>query len=245
MPDPNRLSQIDTLWSMVYCANREGDTRQGFAQAELLARYGTAIQRYLVAALRDETAAEDVYQEFAVRFLRGDFAQVHHAKGRFRGFLKVVLGRMVADHFRYKIRRPTKPLEPHAELSDVRDAVAREDELRGVWRDEMLTLAWQRLGEEEQRSGKPWLQVLKLRVEQPRSRSSELAARLADAIGEPVTATRLRVLLHRAREKFSDYLLAAVAETLREDCLDAVEQELAELELLRYCQASIDRRRKA
>jgi DNA-directed RNA polymerase specialized sigma24 family protein len=244
MTDPDRLSQIETLWSMVYRANRPEDDQQGFAQAELLGRYGAAIQRYLHGALRDASAADDLYQEFAVRFLRGDFARAHQEKGRFRGFLKVILGRMVADHFRKNIRHPTHQLDSQILIPDESTQEKRDQEFASVWRDQMLTQAWQKLAEEEQQSGKPWMKVLKFRVDHPTARSAELAELLAAEIGEPVTATRLRVLLHRSREKFADYLISAVAQTLQDDSIDAVEEELAELELLRYCQASINQRRE-
>ncbi len=245
MTDSKRLSQIDTLWSIVYLANRDGHAEQGFAQAELLERYGPAIARYLTAAVRDANAAEDLYQEFAVKFLCGDFAKAHEEKGRFRGFLKVVLGRMVADYFRKQIRRPTSQLDSQVAIPDDSDQQRREQEFLTVWRDQMLTQAWQRLGEEETESGKPWMQVLKLRVDHPQARSADLAHMLSEHLREPVTPTRLRVMLHRAREKFSEYLISAVADTLRDDSLDVVEQELAELELLRYCQAAIDQRRQS
>jgi RNA polymerase sigma factor (sigma-70 family) len=244
MTASNRLSQIDTIWSIVYLANRDGHAEQEGAQAELLERYGPAISRYLASAVRDANAAEDLYQEFAVKFLSGDFAKAHEEKGRFRGFLKVVLGRMVTDYFRRQIRRPTSQLDPQVAIPDDREQQRRDQEFLTVWSDQMLTQAWQRLGEEERETGKPWMQVLKFRVEHPQARSAELAQMLAETLGEPVTATRLRVMLHRAREKFSEYLIGAVADTLRDASLDTVEQELAELGLLRYCQATIDHRRR-
>ncbi len=242
--NPNRLSQIETLWSMVYHAHEEGGAQRAQAQHELLARYGSAIQRYLAGALRDPTAADDVYQEFAVKFLRGDFRSAREEKGRFRSFLKVILGRLVADHYRHQIRRPAQQLDSSIQLSDSADAEQREQEFLTVWRDEMLTRAWSDLAEEEGRTGKPWMRVLKLRVENPNLRSSELADALSREIGEEVTATRVRVILHRARERFSNFLISAVAETLPTATLEAIEQELAELKLLQYCQALLEQRKQ-
>lgn len=229
---------------MDYRAHNAQDAEQGFAQAKLLARYGPAILRYVAAAVRDATVAEDLYQEFAVKFLRGDFAQANEEQGRFRGFLKVVLGRMVADYFRVQIRRPTTQLDSQVAVCDERDERTRDQEFLVVWRDQMLTQAWQRMAEEEQQTGRPWMQVLKLRVDHPQARSAQLAEMLSESIGEVVTSTRLRVMLHRAREKFSEYLIGAVADTLEDDSVDAIEQELAELELLRYCQAVLDQQRQ-
>lgn len=244
MNDPDRLSQIETLWSMVYTANQEGDD-QSVAQRELLARYGTAIQSYLRGALRDPVAAEDAYQEFAVKFLNGSFKNANHEKGRFRSFLKVVLSRLVADHFRSLKRKPTVQMDSQVVVPEKSDDVGeKEREFLNFWRDQMLTLAWQQLAEEERDSSMPWMTVLRLRVEKPDLRSADLALELSEKLKEEVTPTRLRVLLHRAREKFSKHLIAAVGQTIQEDTLDSVEQELAELELLKYCQRTIEQLRE-
>lgn len=241
--DQDRLSRIETVWTMIYHAHTDGAPAQGQAQHELLARYGSAILRYLRGAFRDEMAAEETYQEFAIRFLRGDYRSAHPDKGRFRGFLKVVLSRLVADHYRKQSRRREAPLDTFCSLSDDSDEVRRDAEFLETWRDEMLTQAWRRLAEEEQRSGKPWMTLLKLRVENPEHRSVELAAQLAQILEEDVTPTRLRVLLHRSRERFANYLIDAVAESIRDETIADVEQELAELQLLQYCQSVLEQRK--
>ncbi len=244
MSDSSRLSQIETLWSMVYTAHTDSGEKRSDAQHALLARYAAAIQRYLLGALKDQTAADDAYQDFAVKFLRGDFRNADPEKGRFRNFLKVVLSRLVADHYRRGIRRPTRPLDSTIQVPDESEQEQREQEFLTVWRDEMLTRAWRDLATEEAETGKPWMRVLKLRVENPDWRSEQLAAALAEQTGEECTAARLRVTLHRSRERFSNYLIQAVTETLPTATLDAIEEELAELELLQYCAAAIESRKK-
>lgn len=229
---------------MVYHAHGEGEMEKSDAQHALLARYGAAIQRYLSGALKDDSAADDAYQEFAVKFLKGDFRSANHEKGRFRNFLKVVLSRIVADHYRRQIRRPAQQLDSSIQVADEAASAQREREFASVWRDEMLTRAWNDLADEEARTGKPWMQILRLRVENPDWKSAELASALAEQINEPVSPARLRVTLHRARERFSNYLINAVTETLSESTLDAVEEELGELGLLQYCQAAIETRKR-
>jgi thiamine pyrophosphate-dependent acetolactate synthase large subunit-like protein len=86
--------------------------------------------------------------------------------------------------------------------------------------------------------------VLKLRVENPQWRSAELAEALGHQVAETITAERLRVTLHRARERFSNFLIDAVTETLQSASLEDVEEELADLELLQYCQSAIEKRRQ-
>ena len=71
--DPDRLSQIDTLWSMVRLAHDDQPEGVRAAQEAILERYGGAARRYLAGALRDSEAADEVFQDFALRFVRGDF----------------------------------------------------------------------------------------------------------------------------------------------------------------------------
>ena len=67
------------------------------------------------------------------------------------------------------------------------------------------------------------------------------AEELSRSLGRPVTDAAFRQMLHRAREKFADLLLAEVAFSLGTDAGDAVGQELAELGLLVYCRPALDR----
>lgn len=96
--DPSqRLSRIDTLWSLVHRAH---GGEPGQAVADLFARYGGAVHRYLRASLRDPDAADDLFQEFALRVVRGDFRNADLGKGRFRDYLKTAVIRMMVDHRR-------------------------------------------------------------------------------------------------------------------------------------------------
>jgi RNA polymerase sigma-70 factor (ECF subfamily) len=241
----DHLSQIETLWSVVRRAHRDGTETARGAQEELLKRYGGSIRRYLRVAMRDESAADDIYQEFAVRFIRGDFKSVSPERGRFRNFLKTVLFRLVADHYRGDKRRRTvsmsdAAIEPPAPLTDEAE---REQEFMLIWRTELLNRAWTELAAIERKTGKPWFTVLRLRVDHPEWRSSELAAELSKCWGRPVTATNLRVMLHRGRDHYADALLSAVAETLDTMSDEQLEQELIDLEILDYCRPALARRR--
>ena len=60
------LSRISTLWTIV-CRKDPNDAVKA-AQTRMLERYGGAVRRYLLAATRDADAAEELFQEFAVRF---------------------------------------------------------------------------------------------------------------------------------------------------------------------------------
>src|SRR4051794_30011197 len=89
MPDEDsRLSQLSTAWSLIFQAQRGTPEEVGAAQVELIGRYAGAIHRYLLGVLRDPDSAAELDQEFALRFVRGDFHRVDPSRGRFRDFVK-------------------------------------------------------------------------------------------------------------------------------------------------------------
>src|SRR5258708_40046852 len=72
-------------------------------------RYAGAVHRYLVSALGDRDAADELDQEFALRFLRGDFHRANPSRGRFRDFVKRSLRNLMIDYRRRCMTRP-RPL---------------------------------------------------------------------------------------------------------------------------------------
>src|SRR5689334_15571752 len=102
-PD-QRLSRISTLWSAMAQAHQGPADEAAAAQRLLLERYAGAAYRYLLAAAGD--AADDLFQEFALRFLRGDFRRADPRRGRFRDYLKAALIHLAHDHGRAQARRP-------------------------------------------------------------------------------------------------------------------------------------------
>jgi RNA polymerase sigma-70 factor (ECF subfamily) len=241
MEELDRLSQIETLWSVVRNAHQSDEEIAREAQRKLLQQYGNAIQRYLIAKLRDPAAADDVYQDFAVKFVRGDFHKASPDIGRFRTFLRTVLFRQIADYYRAKKRRGGMQLDVQmVDPADDSDEVQRDDQFAEVWRDEMLKKAWDSLYELEVNSGKPWYSVLQMRVRNPEMRSADLARAVGEQLDKPMSSANVRVLLHRAREKFSVLLIESISNSLNSTSADNIENELAELKLLEYCQAALE-----
>lgn len=120
---------------------------------------------------------------------------------------------------------------------------ADEAMFRTSWRDELLGRCWERLKEDERRSGKPCFTVLRFKVDNPDLRSADLAEALSKKLGKPINAGAIRVALHRARDLFADILLDDVIASLESDSLDEAEQELIDLELHEYCRPALDKRR--
>src|SRR6516164_10735492 len=100
------LSRISTLWSLVSLAHHEAGDEVSTAQQKLLERYSGAIRRYLLGALRDPDAAEDLFQDFAYRFLHGDLRRVDPQRGRFRDYVKGVLFHLIADYHKRSRAQP-------------------------------------------------------------------------------------------------------------------------------------------
>src|SRR5262249_3607129 len=104
--DP-RLTQISTEWTLVFQAHRGTPEEVAAPQVELMDRYAGAVQRYLLGALHDTEVAEELAQEFALRFLRGDFHRANPACGRFRDFVKRALRNLMTDYWRQRSRTRT------------------------------------------------------------------------------------------------------------------------------------------
>jgi RNA polymerase sigma-70 factor (ECF subfamily) len=246
MDDDLHLSQIQTLWSVVRQAH--GDQTVGIesAQRVLLDRYGGAIHRYALAALREEDAADEVFQEFALKFVRGEFGKVDPERGRFRAFVKTVVYRLIVDYQRRKKKRVLEsPMHSNiAEPLAGGDEGADDELFRVSWRTDLLDRSWKILEQAEKDSGKPYHTVLRYRVDHPDARSPELAEGLSKQLGKPINAGAVRVLIHRAREEYGDILLKEITDSLPDDSLDEAEQELIELGLLDYCRPALDRRRE-
>jgi RNA polymerase sigma-70 factor (ECF subfamily) len=247
------LSQITTAWTMFGAAHGLTPGRAD-AQAQLLQRYGAPVYRYLLAALRDRDAADELFQEFALRFLRGDFRRAEAAKGRFRDYLKSSLFRLIVDARRRQKRasdvRPL-PRDPAdlAPLQADEDAGAlgaeADRQFLDVWRAELIAAAWDALRASEAATGQPVHAVLKLRGDEPSLKSAEMAERLGAQLGKAVSAGWVRKKLLLAREVFTDALLDAVAQSIPDPTPARIEEELIELGLVDRCRDALARRAAA
>jgi RNA polymerase sigma-70 factor (ECF subfamily) len=241
--DP-RLTQLSTQWTLVFQAHHGTPEEVGAAQVKLMGRYAGAVHRYLLAVLRDPDAADELNQEFALRFLRGDFQRADPARGRFRDFVKRSLRNLMIDYWR---RRQTRPQPLANDLPEPADAAAVDSafdsQFLASWRAEVMSRAWKGLAQLQEKTDQPHYTVLKLRVDYPDLRSPELAERLSAALGRPISAGSLRMALQRSRDRFVELLLREVSGGLIAPTADELEQELIDLGLLKYCESALKRRR--
>jgi len=239
------LSQITTVWKDLAQAHGGAAPAISAAQQRLLRRYAPAVKSYLLAAARDHDAADELFQEFALRLLRGAFKHVHPGRGRFRDYLKAALCHLVVDHQRHR-RGNHRPLpeevpDPHPPQPPCDEA---DRTFLTAWRNELMQTALQALHDFERRSGQPLFLVLDCRLEYPEMPAAEMAGRLAARLGRPLTAEWVHKRLHLARQKLADLLVEEAARTLADPSEEDLAEELSDLELLDRCQAALGRWRR-
>ncbi len=239
-PPLDRIGTITTRWSLLDRAHGRDDDAAQTAKQELLERYGGAVRRYLRKVMSDQDGADDVFQEFALRLMRGDLCGATRDRGRFRNFVKGTLFHLISDHRRYERRWPRAL--PEGSLQAGSDANDEESDRYFLesWRDELLAHAWAALADADAKSGQCRYDVLRCRAQQPEMRSGELAEALTAQLGKPFTAAGVRQILHRAREQFAELLLAEVQSSLDSHVREEVEAELVDVGLLEYCRPALE-----
>jgi RNA polymerase sigma factor (sigma-70 family) len=234
-----RLSRISTLWTVVFQAHEGHADTVTEAQKLLMSRYHGAIYRYLLGAVRDPEVATELFQDFALRFLRGDFRRADPRRGRFRDYVKTALVHLTTDHYRSRQAWPG-PLadDPPARAAPVAVGESLEGDFLASWREELLDRTWHALSE----VNPAYHAVLLCRVENPEMPSARIAEELCASLDKPLTASWVRKNLQRAHEKFADLLLDEVARSLESSRPEDLRDELRELDLLKYCQSAVARR---
>jgi RNA polymerase sigma-70 factor (ECF subfamily) len=234
------LSRISTPWTLFRQAHEDAEPAARTAQRLLMQRYCGAVYRYLRGALHEDEAALELFQEFALRFLRGDFGRAEPGRGRFRDYLRVALSHLVTDYHRERRAQP-QPLPADLAQRPVPtdEETDREAAFLHSWREELVNRAWGALAE----ARPTYHAALVLHVEHPEVPSARLAEQLAARLGKPFTAAHVRVTLQRAREKFAELLLDEVAHSLGAATEAELVEELRALHLLKLCATALESRK--
>ncbi len=244
--DDSRLSQLTTRWSVIFEACRGPQAADRAAQAEVLERYCGAIYRYALRVLGDPDLADEACQEFAYRFVRGDFRHADPAKGRFRDYVKTAVIHLLGEfRSRRKSGQRTVPLAGKTAVAPLTPPPieADEAEFSVLWRKELLNRAWREMELQQLATGPPYHGALRMKAQEPELTALELSERLRAAGQGDYTAAGMRQVLHRARQIYAGMLLTEVARSILSDDPDLLAEELAELELLTYCRDALQRRR--
>jgi RNA polymerase sigma-70 factor (ECF subfamily) len=239
-----RLSQIATPWTDLDQASTGSMPALDAARRRLLMRYSPAVYSYLLGAVRNPDIADDLFQEFALRLMRGAFRGADPRRGRFRDFLKTTLGHLVTDRYRQQ-RRASLPYHgfPEPATSPLPALAEAEERFAEEWRAQLIARTFAALEAFEQRTGQPLHTLLHFRVENPELSVDDLAKQLGGRLGQQPAAAWMHKHLHKARQKFADLLVAEVAQTLDCPSVEELGEELAALGLLRWCRPALDRSR--
>lgn len=238
-----RLADIETITHLMEIA--PGETEQAIlARQQLVMLYYGAAYRYLLGSLHDQEAAQDLAQQFAIRFMQGDFVKkADRDKGRFRDYLKRSLQNAVNDYYR-KTKGKVVRIDDQAVGDPQQDQVAASDEVfLNSLRDELISCTWKNLFNLQKETGTPYETVLRLKTQQPRTRSAQIAEQLSQEMDRSFTEGGVRQILRRARDKFADFLVDNVEKALRVTDDDTLMEQLADLKLLEFCKPALEKRK--
>jgi RNA polymerase sigma factor (sigma-70 family) len=238
----DHLSRISTMWTVVFQAHRGSADTVALAQEKLLERYGGAVYRYLVSILRDSHAADELAQEFALHFVKGDFKGADPERGRFRDYVKTALFNLMRKYHKRRLKQPRALDSAVAEPAAQPDDASAEAEFLKGWRDELLARTWEVLSQFEKETGQPYHLMLYHKTNHPEQSSTAMAEQMSARLGKKISAPAVRQIIHRARAKFAELLLEEVARSLATADKEAIAQELADLGLLPYCQDALTRK---
>jgi RNA polymerase sigma-70 factor (ECF subfamily) len=229
----SRLSAISTNWEDII--ESRGDSA-GEQRNRVLIRYSNCVYRYILQASKNADIADDLSQEFALRFVRGDYVNADPSKGRFRDYLRASLRNLITDHFR-KNRELALSNSAAERLPDnhVDQQLAELDrDFQQNWREQVLGLAWEGLRDSDAGRTSDYYTVLRFRSLNADANSKEMAEQLSIQLGKPVTAEWVRQKLSRARQKFASLLAIEVRQSLNINTEDAIREELTALGLSKY-----------
>lgn len=199
------------------------------ARLYLLARYHEAALAYFRGAIPDQSLANELYSDLAVRLHEID-RLVHDAdkqKGRFRHYLKAVLRYTIADASGNSSKDRTT-----SSAGDSDTQSKPNDDFLAAWRQTLINLAWRAL---EANCDKAYFAVLRCKSENERLTAADIAERLAPELGTLHTERQVRQIISRARKKFAGFLLEEVEYAMENPSREDLEEELRELQFLPFC----------
>jgi RNA polymerase sigma-70 factor (ECF subfamily) len=240
-----RLSQIETAWTLVKQAHADPADPDALAQAALLQRYQSAVYRYLLGATRNPDTADELFQEFALRVVRGSFKGADESRGRFRDFVKTALINLIINHGKKQGRLGMLTPELPEPAAPAPEPFQSDEVFLENWRKALLDRTWEALAAQQKPGGPPFVRVLRFRSDHPELASGDLALALNAELKptEPFTDAGVRKILQRAREMFTDLLVAEVSRSLADATEEELEQELIDLGFHAYCKKALERRR--
>jgi DNA-directed RNA polymerase specialized sigma24 family protein len=239
------LDNLPTDWKLIQDANDGLELeRTNEALARLVDHYGPAVRRYLGGMTKDSDLADELYSQFLEAFTSGAFRRASADRGSFRKYVKTVLTRL---YWAAEKKRTREPAQISGAVEDWPEVphTASPDPLVERLRLDLLALAWDRLREIETASSgaKPYLSVLRTKVQHRGLRSVEVADMLCAAGIARATEQSVRKWTRRAKLHFLDAILQGViAMHHPHPTFQEVEDELIALNLLSLMRETLESR---
>jgi len=234
----SRLSNITTNWDELVAAHggKNEDRDAAMLRSQILRRYAGCVYQYTFGATKSHHAAEDLTQEFALRFVRGDFRKANPSRGRFRDYLKASLRNLITDFYRSQMAEGVleSSLAAHNAALKIESLEVVDIAFSAKWRERVLSITWGSLQSFESEKSNYFYSILRLRAENPESSSIELAKQFDKLHNKKVSSDWIRQNLRRARRKFGELLIEEVSRTLNSTDRDDLDAELASLGLKKY-----------
>lgn len=225
--DERRLDTLATRWSLVNAAHGQDSGIAEVARRELVDRYKNPVFRYALACLKDEDAAGEILQKFALLVMEGKLHRTAPEKGRLRKYIKTVILNLIRKHAAHK----------HISLPHdiAKDEESEDDRFSRCCRAELIANSLEELVRTSPTQGR----LLKLKAGLPDLSSSELAEEYTKQF-ESITPEYVRKSIQRGLPKLTAVLFGQVVALCGSTDADALKSELAELDLWNYCRESFE-----
>ena len=223
------LRQISTSWTLLNCARSEPSDRAREARERLLNVYWCAAYKFLLCLTNhDEHRANELSQEFSLRFIQGKFDKVDRSKGKFRNYL--------AQSLRYlelEDRRQSRPLAHIAHSIEEASTMIElefDEEARRVIMDQ----APEDLRLMDSSDRQSLFNAFVLKEKHENASSSKLSIELSTKLSRSINAKRFDQIVSEGRKLFADRIIVRVRATCSDGSLEEVEQALIDLGLHGY-----------
>jgi hypothetical protein len=216
---PSNLKQLSTHWSSVH------------EPARFVARYSSAIRKYLITLMGNEPDADEVLQSFLLGVVRHGFPRAAPGRGRFRDYLFVSVRHAAVRYLQRQ--QADRHRRAAVDVGDVPVPDPMDARWLAEWHQCVLTRALASLHHHQRRSaGSIAHTVLAVRIEYPDAEMEFLAQETSRRCGRPIRTDAYRQQLRRTRFHFARFLIEEVARTLDQPTPERVEEELIEVGLI-------------
>lgn len=226
-------------------AMEEARQQQRKAREQEIQRYQPASTAYLSAMVKNADRAAEVWEGVIEKWLEGKLSGYDPAQS-FRSYLKGVLRNAVFTHSRNRRRTVEQAMRQFDEEHEVADAL--EDAASMAFdqklRDDLVERTLSSLREDNSQQHeviRMMMTAVASNSDPPSSR--ELAQILSRQSGTSVSEEAARQIKSRARERFPRELIRQTQQMTGSSDLDRLEETLADLGLLVYCEKTLRKMR--